>query len=198
MRNRPRHSPRARLLLTLAALGALLVGYYLGQYWQRQPLSRLSAVVFEDGKPIELPSSLSLTTSAEAPVWRLFVAVNTQVDACRGAMRRLGLMMNRLAAWPKIQARVRVTALAFDNPTAEQVDAFAAGATWIDTVAIPKPELERLASDLGIQPDTSRWCAPTELNSILVAPNHTRWALIPYEYPETMAYNVQAVIQFVE
>jgi len=198
MRNRPRHSPRARLLLTLAALGSLLVGYYLGQHWQRQPLEQLSAVVFEDGQPIELPSSLALTAAVEQPPWRLFVAVDSQVEACRSAIRRFGLMMNRLAAWPKIQPRLRVTLLAFDIPTSEQAAAFAGGASWIDTVAATKPELQGLASDLGIQPDNARWCTPTQLNSILVAPDSTRWALIPYEDPETMAYNVQAVIQFVD
>ncbi|MGB5736098.1 MAG: hypothetical protein WBM40_16800 [Thiohalocapsa sp.] len=198
MRNRPRHSPRARLLLTLAALGSLLVGYYLGQYWQRQPLDQLSAIVFEDGKPIELPGSLVLTTPAEPPVWRLFVAVDSQVDACRSAMRQFAFMMNRLAAWPKIQARVRVTALAFDNPSVEQAEAFAGGTRWVEAVNIPKPQLERLVDELGIQPDTAQWCVPTQLNGILVAPDSKRWALIPYEDPETMAYNVQAVIQFVE
>jgi hypothetical protein len=36
------------------------------------------------------------------------------------------------------------------------------------------------------------------LNGILVDPDQRRWALIPYEEPKTMAYNLQAVIQFVE
>jgi hypothetical protein len=198
MRNRPRHGPRARLTLTLAALGALLVGYYVGQYWQRQPLEALSAVVFEDGKPIEYPASLDLAATDATAAWRLFLTADTRVEACATALRRFALMMNRLAAWPKIQSRVRLTVLAHDEPSAEQTLAFDAGATWIDVVSAPRADLERLTGALGILPDRKRWCAPTQLNSMLVAPNGQRWALIPYEDPETMAYNVQAVIQFVE
>ena len=52
--------------------------------------------------------------------------------------------------------------------------------------------------ELGILPDRARWCTATQLNGVLVAPDRRRWALIPYEDPQTMAYNVQAIIQFVE
>jgi len=32
-----RRSPKARLILILAALSSLVGGYYLGQYWQCRP-----------------------------------------------------------------------------------------------------------------------------------------------------------------
>lgn len=193
-----RRSPRARWLLTLAALGALIVGYYLGQAWQRQHLDRLSAIVFTDGQSVAMPEGLGLDVPEGQAVWRLFLVADTREPACRTALPRFGLMMNRLAAWPKIQERVRLTVLAYDAPPDAEALAFRAGATWIDVVSAEKADLDPLSEDLGIRPDGTGWCVPTRLGSILVDPDRRRWARIPFEDPATMAHNVQAVIQFVE
>lgn len=198
MRRATRRSPRSRWLLTLAALGALIAGYYLGQHWQRQPLEQLSATVFTDGHKARFPEGLGLDTPEEQATWRLFLVADTREPACRSALPRFGLMMNRLAAWPKIQARVRLTVLAYDSPPEAEALDFRGGAPWIDVVGADKPDLDALAADLGILPDGFDWCTPTQLTSVLVDPNQRRWALIPYEEPKTMAHNVQAVIQFVE
>jgi hypothetical protein len=198
MRQRSRHSPRARLLLTLAALAALLVGYYLGQYWQRQPLESLSAVVYTDGKEVKFPPGLLPVPDSDNHPWRLFIVADTTRDACRSALARFALMMNRLAAWPKIQEQMRLTVLAYDSPADDAALTFRGGVDWTDVVAADASTLDRLAADLGILPDPLRWCDATLLNGVLVAPDHRRWALIPYEDPQTMAYNVQAVIQFVD
>lgn len=198
MRQPPRRSPQARWLLTLAALGALIVGYYLGQSWQRQSLEGLSAIVYPDGKSVAVPDDLGLDTPNEESPWRLFVVVDTRDPACRSALTRFGLMMNRLAAWPTIQARVRLTVLAYDAPPDADALDFRRGASWIDVVGSESAVLDRLSADLGILPNGTDWCTPTELNGILVDPERRRWALIPYEAPKTMAHNVQAVIQFVE
>jgi hypothetical protein len=198
MRQRPRHSPRARALLTLAALGALLVGYYLGQYWQRQPLGDLSAVVYPDGKPIEFPDGLARPDDGDSEHWRLYLVADTTRDRCRTALPRFGLMMNRLAAWPTIQPRVRLTVIAYDAPSDDAALQFSGGAPWIDVISGASHQLDALSGNLGILPDPLQWCEGTQLNSVLVAPDGRRWALIPYEDPQTMAFNVQAVIQFVE
>ena len=198
MRRPTRRSPRARWLLTLAALVALIAGYYLGQTWQRQPLDQLSAVVYTDGQRVTFPAELGLDPADEPSPWRLFLVVDTREPACRSALPQFGLMMNRLAAWPKIQERVRLTVLAFDAPPDVEARDFRGGATWIDVVSADRVALEELSADLGIRPDGTRWCAPTGLNGVLVDPAGRRWALIPYEEPKTMAHNVQAVIQFVE
>ena len=107
-------------------------------------------------------------------------------------------MMNRLAAWPSIQERTRLTVLAYDGPSDDAALRFRRGAEWIDVVAAEPTVLDELAMALGILPNPMNWCEATQLNSILVAPDRRRWALIPYEDPQTMAYNVQAVIQFVD
>ena len=198
MRQRPRRSPRARLLLTAAALIALIAGYYLGQFWQRQGLDQLSAVVFRDGKRVAYPESLALDPGPDDRVWRLFLVVDTGRDDCLAAIRRFGLMINRLAAWPDIQPRVRVSMLAYDRPSLTRAEQLRGGAPWLEIVSAPASDLDRVSGPLGLLPDPARWCAPSQLNGILVDPDQRRWALIPYEDPKTMAYNVQAVIQFVE
>jgi len=198
MRQRPRHSPRARALLTLAALGALLVGYYLGQYWQRQPLSELTAIVYTDGAPVDIPDELVPADGRDAETWRLYLVADTTRERCRAALPRFGLMMNRLAAWPSIQPRVRLTVIAYDGPSSDAALKFKGGAPWVDVISADPVSLDALSGDLGILPDPLQWCEETQLNSVLVAPDGRRWALIPFEDPKTMAFNVQAVIQFVE
>jgi hypothetical protein len=198
MPTRPRRSPQARLLLIVAALGTLIAGYYLGQYWQRSGLDGLSAVVYRDGQIVAYPQSLGLDSDRTDTPWRLFVAADTRVADCQKALRRFGLMMNRLAAWPGIQPRVRVSVLAYDQPNLTSAERTRGGAPWLEVITAPVPDLDRLSSSLGILPDPARWCSPAQLNSILVEPDRRRWALIPFEDPQTMAHNVQAVIQFVE
>ena len=198
MPQRPRRSPRARLLLTAAALAALIAGYYLGQFWQRQGLDDLSAVVYRDGQAVTYPDSLTLDPGPDGGVWRLFVVADTGQERCLAAMRHFGLTINRLAAWPDIQPRVRVSVLAYDQPSLTRAEQLRGGAPWLEIVSAPASDLDRLSGPLGLLPDPARWCAPSQLNGILVDPDQRRWALIPYEEPKTMAFNLQAVIQFVE
>lgn len=198
MQHRPRRSPRARLLLTAAALASLLAGYYLGQYWQRRALDDLSAVVYRDGQRVDYPDALALGPASDDSPWRLFVVADTRQERCREALPQFGLMMNRLAAWPSIQPRVRVSVLAYDQPTLTRAEQLRGGAPWLEILGAATPELDRLTGTLGILPDPLRRCVPDQLNGILVDPDRRRWALIPFEDPRTMAHNVQAVIQFVE
>jgi hypothetical protein len=184
--------------LTVAALGTLLAGYYLGQFWQRRALDDLTAVVFSDGQPIDYPVSVVLAPGSDDAPWRLFVVADTQMEACRVALPQFGLMMNRLAAWPSIQPRVKVSVLAYDQPSLTRAEDLRAGASWLEIVSAAPLDLDQLSGTLGILPDPTRWCVPEQLNGILIDPQHRRWALIPFEDPKTMAHNLQAVIQFVE
>ncbi len=185
-------------MLTAAALAALIGGYYLGQFWQRQALDELSAVVFRDGQRIAYPDALALADDPDEAVWRLFLVADFDSETCRTALRRLGLMINRLAAWPSIQPRVRVSVLAYDQPSLTRAEQLRGGAPWLEIISASTTDLDQLSGPLGLLPDPLRWCAPSQLNGILIDPDRRRWALIPYEDPKTMAYNVQAVIQFVE
>lgn len=199
MRRRTRRGPGARLVLTLAALASLIVGYYLGQSWQRRPLDGLSAVVYPDGRKLDYPAGLGIADGdAEAGLWRLFLVADTRRPACRELLRHHGFVINRLAPWPDVQARLRVTLLAYDRPDAAAITALRGGAEWLEVVSADSAALDRLAGQLGIQPAGPDWCSPTQANGILVSPQRRSWALIPHEDTAIMARNLQTIITFVE
>lgn len=194
----PGHRPKTRLLLTLAALASLIVGYYLGQYWQRQPLQDLSAVVYPDGSKVNYPAELNLSTANDNAYWRLFISVDTGQPACENLLNHYTLVLNRLAAQPRIQQNLRLTALAFNQPSPETAELYRAQRDWLDVLSSEHKILDGLAQDLGIAPISDNWCEPMQANAILVAPDHRRWALIPHEQAAIMAHNIRTIIEFVE
>lgn len=195
----PRRGPGKRLLLTLAALASLIVGYYLGQSWQRQPLDGLSAVVYPNGKRIELAAdTFSDSANDDVRPWRLFTTVDTDRAACRELRDDYALVINRLAHRPALQARVRVAMLAYDRPDAQAGSGFATAYPWLDLIAIAAPQRDRLAAELGILPTTDDWCRGPQASAILVAPDAVAWALIPHEQADIMAHNIITLIDFVE
>lgn len=196
---RQRRRPRSRLLLTLAALASLILGYYLGQLWQRQPLQRLSAVVYPAGQPVHYPQALGLELDSpgEAP-WRLFVAIDTRLPACAELLEHYAFVVNRLAAWPVIQDRLRVTLLAYDRPELTAAEAFTEGLPWAELITAPPRDLDELAGQLGILPLASGRCSPEQGYAALVSPKAEQWALIPHEQTATMAHNVRTIIDYVD
>lgn len=196
MHARPRRSGRLRLLLISAALASLVAGYYLGQFWQRQPLAELSAVIYPDGKPVVFPVSAKLSAGdPDAGPWRLVFAADASQAGCRQLLQDLALVRNRLAGWPSIQQRLR---LAMIDYAGEDGPAIQAPADWIDRVTGDRASLDALAAELGILPDPDHWCTGTAANSVLVAPDLRRWALIPHEQAAIMAHNIATIVQFVE
>jgi hypothetical protein len=191
-----RRPPRARLLLTLAALASLIAGYYAGQYWQRRPLAGLSAEVYPSGRPLEYPAGSALDPRAD--LWRLFLVADTRVGACRDLVRHYALVLNRLAAWPEVQSRLRLTLLAYDRPDREAVIAFTGGVEWAEVITEPLSRLDAMSGQLGILPGADGWCAGDRAAAILVSPEREAWALIPYEQATIMAENIRTVVAFVE
>lgn len=194
-----RRSPRTRLILTLAALASLIGGYYAGQYWQRRPLADLSAILYPAGRPVDYPAGLGIDTGSGANgPWRLFVVADTRATQCRELVRHFASVINRLAAWPQIQARLRLTLLAYDRPDAQAVAAFSGGTAWLEVVSADPASLDLLSAQLGITPGGSGWCEGEQSNGILVSPNHAAWALIPHEQAAIMADNIRTLIAFLE
>ena len=199
MPKRLRRSPGKRLVLTLAALASVIVGYYLGQYWQRRPLAGLSAVVYPAGRRVEYPAGLgTLAGPDQSAPWRLFLVVDTGVAACGRLLRHYGTVFNRLAAWPQIQSNLRLTVLAYDQPDTAAVSAYTRGVSWAEIISAQPQQLDTLARQLGIQPDPAGWCSATTSNAVLVAPDQKRWALIPFEQAAMMARNISTIVAFVE
>ena len=194
MRRRQRHSAGTRLVLITAALAAIVVGYYAGQTWQRRTLDGLSATVLPAGRAVDYPPEA--TPTVDETRWTLFVAVDTRLPACDDLLRHYALVVNRLAPWPKLQARVRLAALADENN--HGIDTFAAGVAWADVVSLDDASRTALAQQLGLVATERADCSPAAAYSILVAPDGAAWALIPYEQAAIMAHNISTIIRFVE
>jgi hypothetical protein len=193
-----RRSPGRRLVLTLAALTSLIGGYYLGQAWQRQPLTGLAAVVYPNGREIRMPRLPGAETGVTGSAWRLFSVMDTSAAACGSLRRDYALMMNRLATRPDIQRRLRLTVLAYDHPDSASAEGFAAGHDWIEVISEPASDLDGVSAQLGLLPTGTAWCEPTQDNAVLVSPDAIAWALVPREPPATMAHTVTTLIDFVE
>lgn len=193
-----RRGPRARLLLTLAALASLIVGYYLGQAWQRRPLDALSAIVYPTPRLVDYGELLTPAPLGADESWRLFVVADTTAPHCAELLRHHALVHNRLAAHAGIQKQLRLTLLAYDDPDDDQVARFAGALPWLDVIAATPQALGELSAQLGIQPLTDDWCSPLQSNAVLVSPAREAWALVPHEAPVIMARNITTIIEFVE
>ena len=196
MRRSSRRAPGRRLALTVAALASLIVGYYLGQHWQRKPLADLSAIVYPAGRTVEYPDVLAIGSGDD--LWRLFLVADTRDGQCRQVMRHFAAVVNRLAAWPKTQERLRLTVLAYDQPDESAADEFAGSVSWVEVISGDPADLDRLSGQLGIAPGGLDWCNSYQASTILVAPDRTAWALIPYEQAAIMAHNISSIVAFVE
>ena len=184
-------------MVLLASL-TLVVGYYLGQAWQRQPLNALSAVVYPDGKAVAYPADFAIGSDDTNAPWRLVMAVDTRAADCEDLLRHLVLVHNRLAGWPRIQQRFRPTLMAYDQPDQTHAESFLAGSDWVDLVSASAARMDSFAAELGISPDQGTICTPAGTNGVLIAPGGQRWALVPYEQAAIMAHNIATIIQFVE
>ena len=187
----------ARLVVTLAALASLIAGYYAGQYWQRRPLADLSAVVYPTGQRIDAIDDLTALAGADE-AWRLFLVADTRAPACAALLRHFAQVFNRLAAWPDIQAKLRLSVLAYDEPDKAAITAFTAGVSWAEVVSADPQQLAQLTQELGIAPGGTDWCGENQRTGVLVSPARRRWALLPYEPAPAMARNLQRIIAFVE
>ena len=197
---RDRGRPRAkRLVVTLAALLSLIVGYYLGQQWQRQPLVDLSATVFANGIAIDYPDGLQRPDSfIDADAWRLFMAFDSRIPACKERLQQALLAMNRLASRPDLQGRTRLTLLLYNDAGSATRDGLRGSDERIEILAGNAAELDEITGRIGTLPLPSRWCAADAGGLALVSPDHEAWALLPWERPASMAHNIATIVEFLE
>jgi hypothetical protein len=196
VRRSTRRAPGRRLILTAAALASLIVGYYLGQHWQRRALADLSAIIYPAGRAIDYPQGLTISDGDQR--WRLFLVADTRQAQCHRLMRHFAAVVNRLATTPEIQERLRLVVLAYDRPDADALAAFTGGVGWTEVVGGEREALDRLSGQLGIAPGGRDWCNSYQASSVLVGPDRTAWALIPYEPAAIMAHNISSIVAFVE
>jgi hypothetical protein len=195
---RPRRSGRARLLLISAALASLLGGYYLGQYWQRQPLADLSAVVYREGRQVDFPPAAGIVAdpSTDGP-WRVVLVADLQDESCQALLQQWAMVRNRLAGWPGIQRRLRLTVLDYTTIATDPAQ-LPIAADWVELIRLEPVSLDALAGTMGILPGPQDRCRAMQANAILVAPDLRRWALLPSGQATIMAHDIAIIVQFVE
>jgi len=115
MRQKPAHSPMRRLVIIMAAMATLILGFYLGSEFAIHRLQReISATLFEP--PRELPQ-LQLQDQSGAPFTReqlegrwsfVYFGCIGCPDSRAGILSLLTQVHNRLADWPELQRRMRL------------------------------------------------------------------------------------------
>ncbi len=193
-----RRRPVRRFILISIAIATLIVGYYLGQYWQRQPLSELSAEVYDGKRRLQLPERLASPGDEQSPRWRLFISADTTADACRQLLRDYALMFNHLAVRPDLQSNLKVVVLAYDRPDLAQQTTFTGGVTWAELLIGDPDAMDNVATQLGLSTSGIAWCSLGNDAAVLVGPDDTQWALLPHGEPDIMAHTLIGIIDFVE
>lgn len=198
MRDRRRTGGK-RLVITLAALLSLIIGYYLGQQWQRQPLTDLSATVYANGVAIDYPKGLERPAGFhDVDAWRLFMAFDARMPACSERLQQALLAVNRLAPQTTLQARTRLTLLLYNDSEGGVREGLRGERDRIEIITGSNTDLDTITGRVGTLPLRSRWCAADAGGLALISPQHEAWALIPWETPAAMAHNIATIVEFLE
>lgn len=195
---RRRRRPAQRFIVISVAIATLVVGYYLGQYWQRRPLSDISATLYDGKQHLQIPERLAAPSDSDGHGWRLYIVADTGAEACRQLLRSYALMFNHLAVHPKIQSDLKVVVLAYDHPDADAETAFTGGVTWAELLIGDPDAMDQVTTQLGLSTLGLARCSLGNDDAVLVGPDNAIWALIPHEEPDIMARNLNTIIDFVE
>lgn len=191
-RKRPPRSTSQRLALITAALGTLVLGYYLGNRFQYDELRQSSAIVLEKPVPVDiklLPPGLR--TIAEDPGQWVILLPGEPGRACDDLLDHYVRVINRLAAWPAVQSRIRLSLLNFSGRapgTAWQRYG------WARSYPLSKAEVLELTSQLGIAPVGNRWCLDVQATTALLGPGAEVRALLPLDKPAEMAESLRLLL----
>ncbi len=121
-RQRPPRSPAQRLALAVAAVLALVAGYYFGNRLAGPTVPRSPESLVATSEPRDL-SALALTDHFDLPFgpaqltgrWSLVAFAHpTDAEQVRAAVTRLVLVHNRLVDWPALQKQYRGIVVSLD------------------------------------------------------------------------------------
>jgi len=192
-RKRPPRTPLQRLALITAALGTVVLGYWLGNRYQFGELQNSSAILMEQPVEIDtapLPNDLQTQIKAEEQ-WVILLA-GENGKACDQLLNHYIEVVNRLAAWPKIQARIRLALLdgsgRVGSPAWQQLE-------WADSHNMQQADILALTSALGIAPIGNRWCKDVQATTALLGPGNVSHALLPLDKPAEIAESLRLIIQ---
>lgn len=174
----PRNGSMRRLVLIMAALATLLVGYYLGNQYQFGNLQSLQAIVLDqpvEVDPLLLPQALREQREAQ-PGWLILLAGDLKTPACEQLLQHYVQVHNRLAGESQLQNGLQLALLqssdAQPTPVWQHV-------RWANAYALPKEQLLKLTGTLGISPIGTRWCQDVQANAALIGPDDLQRAILP-------------------
>ena len=191
-RYRTQRSPLQRFAIFIFALCILALGYYLGNRYQASGLHNISAIVLDI--PVVVPAETlpqPLRKQIEAEDQWVVLLPGENGKACDELLTHYIEVVNRLAAWPKIQARIRValldTAGRAGSPAWQAIE-------WADSHNMSQTSILALTSTLGISPVGNRWCRDVQATAALIGPGNTARALLPLDNPAEMAESLRLLV----
>ncbi len=192
-RNRPPRSALHRFAIISVALCTVLLGYYLGNLYQFGELKNSAAIMYE--QPLELDTAglaQPLRGQLEAEDEWLILLAGEPGRSCDQLLAHYIDVVNRLAAWPNIQERVRLilvnTGNAPANPAWKSVK-------WAHVQPMSEDQMLQLTSQLGIAPLGTRWCEDVQATAALIGPGNQTRALLPLDKPADIAESLRLIIE---
>ena len=192
-RKRSPRSPLQRFALIAAALGTLLLGYWLGNRYQFGELEQTAAIML--AQPIQLDSTGLPPALAEqlqsADSW-LILLPGEPGAACDRLLDHYIQVFSRLAARPQVQAKIRLALL---DVSAQAPTLAWQGIGWADSYPLDQAQMLRTTGELGIAPLGTRWCEDVQATAALVGPQATAYALLPLDKPADIAESLRLIIE---
>ena len=191
-RNRPPRSPLHRFAIISVALSTVVLGYYLGNRYQFGELQNSAAIMLEqplDADASRMPRELVELMEVEGS-WVIVLPGETGA-ACDQLLAHYIEVVNRLAAWPDIQSRVRLALL---QTTTRPPSTAWQNVTWASTHTLPEADMLALTGNLGIAPIGNRWCQDVQGTAALLGPENRAYALLPLDNPSDIAESLRLII----
>ncbi len=172
-------------------MAVLLVGYYLGQQYRLSQLEASGADLLNDPIRIDTPPLPKALAQAMRGRWTLVLA--GEPDArCDQLLRHYIQVFNRLAAWPKLQNRLRLVLLSSWGPGNESPWRYV---DWAEVYVLPPSQRAELIATLGLPPPTPAHCIGEEATVALIGPDHRLYARLPLDKPPRMAESLRLILQ---
>lgn len=170
----------------------LVFGYYLGNRFQYDELRQSAAILLE--QPVAVDTAAlppGLREALEDPHQWVILLPGEPGAACDRLLDHYVQVINRLAAWPAVQSRVRLGLLNFTDR--------AAGSAWqrygwARSYPLSEADMLALTSQLGVAPVGNRWCLDVQATTVLVGPGAEARALLPLDKPAEIAESLRLLL----
>ena len=173
------------IALFAIAVCTLFLGYYLGHRYQLGQISQHGAIMMDAATPIELPETLSAQMKDH---WSILIQGENS-EACNNWLTHYIEVSNRLAAYPKLQAKLQTILVA----TKETPSLNWQNIEWAHHIAIEETQRESLFNQLNLSPVGNRWCSPAQSTAALFTPNGLHIANLPLDSATDIAESLRLI-----